>query len=180
LRIARGLVRDFQKDRVGAVTRARDEDAVAGLGSGEHVGEHERRVRCAGLADGERKRIGHLLRSELRAARELVGGARVRRVEHDLGEIAGRALRLFEDALHGGAEEWAVRLGQREALFPGVGEPFAGRAPGVEELARDRRRRHDLCDRIVADHEGDPGVAAGLLGLAFGGRDPTVRDRDER
>ena len=152
-----------------------------GFADDSAVVEHQARMRGAGLSDGQRERIGELRGIELQRARDLVGGARIGRVEDHLREIAGRDFRFLEHVLDDGAEQRRVRLGQREALFPCMREALARRAPGVEELARERGARLDLRDHVVrAEHECDGAVAAGLLGLALGRGEPAIADRDQR
>ena len=74
-----------------------------------------------------------------------------------------------------------MRLRQREALFPRMRKTLALRAPGVEELARERGARLDFRDHVVrTEHEGDCAVAGGLLGFALGRCQAAITDRDER
>ena len=89
-----------------------------GLAADERVGEHQARVRGAGLADGEREGVGEFRGIELERTRDLVGSAGVGSVEDHLRQIPGRDLRLFEHVLDDGAEQRRMRLREREALFP--------------------------------------------------------------
>ena len=49
--------RDAQHDCVGAVSHRRDQDTVSRLGRGEDRRKHQARMRSAGLADRQRKRV---------------------------------------------------------------------------------------------------------------------------
>ncbi len=74
-----------------------------------------------------------------------------------------------------------MRLREREALFPRMRKALALRAPGIEELARERGARLDFRDHVIGtEHERDCAVAGGLLGLAFGRCEATITNRDER
>src|SRR5260370_42324499 len=101
-------------------------------------------MRGAGLPDGQGKRIGEFSRIDLERARDFVGGASVGRVEDYFRQIAGRDFRFLENILDDGAEQRRMPLRQREALFPRMRKALAARAPGVEDLARERGARLNL------------------------------------
>ena len=148
-------------ERRASVTRKRtasapspaagDEDAVAGLGAGEHVGEHQAGVRRAGLADGERERIGELrgrrASCRARSRRRRAGSARRARPWRD------RSGATFAFVEHASAPPcrasgpYACVSAKRSSQV--CAKRSSGRAPGVEELARQRRRRLDLRDHVL-------------------------------
>ena len=131
-------VGDSQREGVGAVAVAGEQQRVAGLGVLQRRDQQHRREGRAGVAEPAEQRVLHL---RLRLEAELLGrrcvAARVGSVEHGLGEVLRAAAGLLEQALHRFDHHVAIAVLDDEAVFPGMHEGIAVGAPDVDDLVGD-------------------------------------------
>src|SRR5262249_48211187 len=164
-----------ERDRLGTVAVARDDEALAGLRGLERRGEQERRVGRPRVAEPAEERILEALGGDAQPARRVAVAARIRRAERDPGAVARADAQALEEAGDRLGEARRVALLHDKAVLPAVDEGIALAAPEVDDLVGHREAALEARDRVgLADEEGDRAVAEVRLEPRARRREPAV------
>jgi hypothetical protein len=149
-----------EREHVGAVAVAGDEQAIARPRRLERRRQEQRREGGAGVAEPTEQGVLHPGGVEAEGANGRGVAARVRAVHHEAGEVRGRGVAALEQAAHRLHDVLGVAVLDDEALLPGVHEAIVFGAPDVDDLVGPGVRRLELDRRVdVPDQKGGGAVA---------------------